>query len=320
MNLVASKDQEALVRGVRELVAGTQPRERLRALAEGPAAGVPDRAGWAALGGAGVFGLRRPEAAGGVGLGMVEAVLVFEELGRGLVPGPLVATHLASGVVDGAVVGLVEEVGQPILVEYLEALDVLVVLDASGVRAVEVAELRGALPVTPLDPLTPVCRVGELPPGRRIGGPDLAEKWRREGAALVAALQVGLAAASLSAAVTYALRREQFGRPIGSFQAIKHLLADLHARVELARAGLYAAAALLDDPAVGERDRDRAVSVARVCAAEAAERGARDAIQVHGGMGFTWEVDAHLFLKRAWVLSTCFGSPDQHAERVAALG
>jgi alkylation response protein AidB-like acyl-CoA dehydrogenase len=115
--------------------------------------------------------------------------------------------------------------------------------------------------------------------------------------------------------VAYAAKREQFGRPIGSFQALKHLMADMYVRQETARAAVYAAGATLDDPAVG--DVERAVAGAKLGAGEAAMKNARACIQIHGGMGYTWEMPPHYYLKRTWVLENVFGTGDAHAERVA---
>src|SRR5262249_37281661 len=143
----------------------------------------------------------------------------------------------------------------------------------------------------PADPLTPLHHVTAVPEGARLGGPELAAQWRVEGAILTAALQVGLAQRSLDQGVTYARQREQFGQPIGQFQAIKHLLADALARAEIARSAVYAAAVTMDDPDVG--DVARRVSAAKLLADEAAVANGRTGVQVHGGMGFTWEVDAH---------------------------
>ena len=113
-------------------------------------------------------------------------------------------------------------------------------------------------------------------------------------------------------AVAYAKERVQFDRPIGSFQAIKHLCADMVVRTELARAAVYAAGARLDEGT--ERPGfDRLVSTAKLIAGEAAIANGKTATQVFGGMGYTWEVDVHLYLKRAWVLDTHFGPADQHA-------
>ena len=104
--------------------------------------------------------------------------------------------------------------------------------------------------------------------------------------------------------------------PIGSFQALKHIMADMYVRVGLARSATYAAAAVLDDPAVG--DADRSVSAAKLLAGEAAVENARASIQVLGGMGFTWEMAPHFLLKRALVLDQTFGTPTSHALAIAA--
>jgi alkylation response protein AidB-like acyl-CoA dehydrogenase len=125
----------------------------------------------------------------------------------------------------------------------------------------------------------------------------------------------GGCSASTALAVEYAKEREQFGRPVGSFQGLKHLLADSYARTEVARSAVWAAGVTFDEPDAG--DLERAAAGARIMAARAATENAKTCVQVHGGMGFTWEVDAHLFLKRAWLLETVFGSVDEAAEQVA---
>jgi alkylation response protein AidB-like acyl-CoA dehydrogenase len=112
-------------------------------------------------------------------------------------------------------------------------------------------------------------------------------------------------------ATEYAKKREQFDRPIGSFQAIKHILADCYTRQELARVAAYAAGATLDDPSVGSVER--AVATAKLIAGDAAMKNARACVQVHGGMGYTWEIPAHYYLKRAIVLENSFGDVHEHA-------
>ena len=145
---------------------------------------------------------------------------------------------------------------------------------------------------------------------------DVSE-FRRAGAVLTAALQLGLADRCTELAVAYAKERVQFDRPIGGFQAIKHLCADMLVRTEVARAAVYAAGAHLD--AGPDLDGlDRAVSGAKALAGETAVVNGKAVMQVFGGMGFTWEVDVHLYLKRAWVLDTHFGSGDAHCDVVAA--
>jgi alkylation response protein AidB-like acyl-CoA dehydrogenase len=311
VDLELTSDERDLQEGVRKLCEGRFPIEVVRGL---ESSGGVDRGRWRELADAGVFSLRLAEAEGGVGLGAREGVLVLEELGRALVPGPLVASSLAAGVVDGEVVGSVERDG--LVVEWLASLDALVVRDDEGLWAVDPSSLDGEAAARPLDPLTPITRVASLPRGEQVGGPDDVARWRVEGAALTAALQLGSAEATLDAAVAYAKERTQFDRPIGSFQAVKHVLADMLVRVEVARAAVWAAGATIDQPDVG--DAARAASAAKVLADEAALANGKAAIQVHGGMGFTWEVDAHLHLKRAWVLATQFGSTEHHSEALAA--
>jgi alkylation response protein AidB-like acyl-CoA dehydrogenase len=321
VDLELNDDEEALVEGIRSLCEGRFDREQVRGL-EGSSA--VDRGRWRGLAETGVFGLRLPEADGGAGLGFTEGVLVFQELGRALVPGPLVASHLAAGLVDGAaegdqVVGLVERGAGPHLVEHLDALDVLLVLDDDGIARVgaeALADLDAAPVPRPLDPLTPLHQLAELPAGEPVADAAVAVEWRRAGAALVAAQLFGTAEAVTTLAVAYAAEREQFDRPIGSFQAVKHLLADMLTRSELARAAVYAAGVTLDGRGVD--DPDRTVAAAKITAGSAAVANAKSAIQVHGGMGFTWEIDAHLYLKRALVLDTAFGSADEHCAAVAA--
>jgi len=316
--------QVDLAEGVRRLCEGRFGLERIRALESTDH--VVDRAAWTELGDAGVFNLRVAEADGGIGLGLAEAALVFEELGRALVPGPLVASHLAAGLVDGAdtgstVVGVVERDGgtaggvAPVLIEDLADLDVLLVLSPDGVAAVDPRSVDAVAVARPMDPLTPLWTVSHLPGGTPVAGPDTAAVWLRDGAVLTAALQIGAAAWTTELAVDYAKQRRQFGRPVGGFQAVKHLCADMVVRTEVARAAVHAAAVTADQPDVG--DPATAAWEAKLLADEAALANGRSSIQVHGGMGFTWEVPVHLAYKRARVLATQFGTDDRLAEALA---
>ncbi|MFI9625144.1 acyl-CoA dehydrogenase family protein [Streptomyces sp. NPDC052042] len=313
MDFQLSDDQRALRAGIRDILAGRFDRDRMRAALDAGAA--VDRGLWRELGEAGFFALRQPEKEGGAGLGLPEAVLLFEEAGRSLLPGPLIATHLAAGVVKGAAEGTavvtVLEPGRP--VEHLADADALLVpgtADADGppvpgpgggrapkgAYALTGGELRdlvreAAEPVRSLDPFTPLWRVTDPTgtPGERL--PGETARWRDEGALLAAAEQLGSSARTTGMAVQHARAREQFGAPIGSFQAVKHLCADMLVRTELARCAVYAAAVTADPVEIAG---------AKLLADEAAVRNARDCLQVHGGMGFTWEADVHLHLKRAW--------------------
>ncbi|MGW0423153.1 acyl-CoA dehydrogenase family protein [Streptomyces sp. NPDC003015] len=285
MRFQLTGDQLALRDGVREVLARRFDGEALRAAVEDPRL---DRALWRELGAAGFFSLRMSEGEGGVGLGLPEAVLAFEEAGRALLPGPLLATHLAAGVADGAAEGavVVADVDPGGLVEWLEEADV--------VRG----EAVGAVPLKSVDPLTPLHRV----PGARARAADPVAVL------LTAAEQLGTATRVGELAVQHARTREQFGQPIGAFQAVKHLCARMLVRTETARAAVYAASVTADPVDI---------AAARLLADEAAERGARDCLQVHGGMGFTWECEVQLHLKRAWVRARRGGGGAESEELLA---
>ncbi|MFF3972114.1 acyl-CoA dehydrogenase family protein [Streptomyces rubiginosohelvolus] len=333
MDFQLSDDQRALRSGMRDLLGAVFDRDRLRAAVERD--GALDRSLWRELGAAGFFALRLPEEAGGVGLGLPEAVLLFEEAGRALLPGPLVATHLAAGLVKGAAEGeaVVTAVAAELPVAHLAEADAVLVVggEAAGLPGDEAlgktlsgealrAFVAAARPVRSMDPLTPLHRA---PAGAAVAGagrvsategtraasertradaerapaatertPAHAGRLRFEAVLLTAAEQLGSAARTTEAAVQHAGEREQFGSPIGSFQAVKHLCADMLARTEPARAAVYAAA-VTGDPVE--------IAAAKLLADEAAVRNARDCLQIHGGMGFTWEADVHLHLKRAWL-------------------
>ncbi|MDK9497775.1 acyl-CoA/acyl-ACP dehydrogenase [Streptomyces katrae] len=292
MDFRLTQDQRDLRAGVRDLLAGRYGRGALRSDVE-RGTGV-DRGLWRELGEAGFFSLRLPESEGGVGLGLPEAVLVFEEAGRVLLPGPLVATHLAAGEVPGAAAG------SAVVTAF--DLDGPLVTHLGGADAVlGMPEVPAGVPVRSADPLTPLWRAsapGGLPAG-----------YRDAGALLTAALQVGSALRTVELAVRYAGEREQFGQPIGGFQAVKHLCSRMLVRAEVARTAVYAAA-VTGDPAE--------IAAAKLLADGAAVRGARDCLQVHGGMGFTWEADVHLHLKRAWVRAEQWHTAERAEERLAA--
>jgi alkylation response protein AidB-like acyl-CoA dehydrogenase len=304
VNFDLSEDQVDLRDGIRHVCEGRFDLTRVR--------GGFDRSMWDELADTGVFSLRAD------GFGWADVCITFQELGRALVPGPLVWSQLAHGLVDG-IVGGVERPpdGDATLVEHRDQLDALVVLDRAGVAVVDMGGVADApLLEWPLDPLTPVACVETLPAGARVADIDVAAEWRRGGALLTAAYEVGMAQVCVERATAFALERHQFGRPIGSFQAVKHLLAELAVRAEVARAAVDAAACTLDDPDTG--DVDRAIHGAKLLAGEAALGNAKGSLQVHGGMGFTWELDVHLYLKRAWLLNTVFGSPAMHADALVS--
>jgi len=322
VDFALSSDQEALRDGLRSFC---ESRLGIADLRELESVGV-DATLWTEFAQMGILGLRLPESEGGVGLGMAEAVLVFEELGRCLAPGPLLWTHLAAGrVEDGVGAGEVVVTGldirgamtAPFMVEHVETADLLIVLRDDGVYRIACDELEGQQIDSPLDPFTPIQRIEVLPKGDQIGDASDSQAMRAEGTVLVSAMNLGIAEATQGLATAYAAEREQFGRPVGSFQALKHILADCFVRQELARAAVYAAGVMLDETDID--GRERAVAAAAVVAEEAAMKNARACIQVHGGMGFTWENPAHYFLKRVWVLENTFGSSDDRAESLARM-
>jgi alkylation response protein AidB-like acyl-CoA dehydrogenase len=307
VNFDLSDDQVALRDGIRSLCAGRFTMERVRT-------GF-DRSVHDELAETGVFSLRAD------GFTWTDTSIAFQELGRALVPGPLVWTHLAHGSVEGVVTGVepptFEVGGGTVMVEFFDAADAVVVLEPDRIVRVAPGDVADAEALSwPLDPLTPVHRVDVLPDGDEIGGAEEAAAWHVGGSLLTAAYEVGMAQACVEAATAYSLEREQFDRPIGSFQAVKHILADMAVRAEIARAAVDAASVAVDDGDAAAIER--AVSGARLLAGEAALTNAKGSLQVHGGMGFTWEVDVHLYLKRAWVLNTAFGTPAVHADAVAA--
>ncbi|KOG49740.1 acyl-CoA dehydrogenase family protein [Streptomyces decoyicus] len=328
MHFQLTKDQRALRDGTRELLAGRFGRDRLRAAVGDPAL---DRALWRELGAAGFFALRLPEEAGGVGLGLPEAVLVLEEAGRALLPGPLVACQLLAGAVDGVasgekIAGLCEGEREPVLWEHPADCDELILVEggagppahgagdgAGGAQGRTGSAYRSApdrvacAPFASVDPLTPLARVTGLPRTEPLALD--VPRLRREATLLTAAQQLGSAARTVEMAVRHAREREQFGAPVGSFQAVKHLCAQMLVRAEMARSAVYAAS-------VTESVLD--VTAAKLLADEAAVDNARDCLQVHGGMGFTWEADVHLHLKRAWLRAARWEVAHEAEELLAA--
>ena len=318
MDFELDDDERSLQDGIRSFLAGRYPMTAVRAHEETGAA--VDRDLWRALADVGVFSLRAD------GFGMTETALAFEELGRALANGPLVASHLAAGttsaLVGGAgdgtrIVGLVEPSEPVTVIEHLASLDDLLVVRDDGVFLVD-PHAAVATPVArPLDALTPISVVSSLPTGEQLGGAELSASLRRDGMVLTSALQLGVCLATIDLARDYALQREQFGRPIGQFQAVKHMMADMLTKAEVTRAAVYAAAVHLDGRG-DDADVEQVVRAAKMLAGDSALFCAKTCIQVHGGMGFTWEVDAQRYWKRACVLDTQFGNSDQHAAAFAA--
>ena len=321
--------------------------------------GTGGRDAWEGLAALGVAGLLVPEANGGAGAGMVDAGIVLEELGRALYPGPYMSSavgaaglvalagdaadrdallpDLAAGARIGAVAldpGMLAEVGAGgwALTGELQhvpdvlAADVLVVRaltpDSDAVFVVELSADGVARTSTPT--VDGTRKQGSVTlaatPARRLAGDDPAAALAATADRLVTAAAVegvGTASLALEMAVGYARERRQFDRPIGSFQAVQHLCADMLQTVELARAGAYYACWAAD--AADATERHRAATMALAYAADGLHTVGTSLIQVHGGIGFTWEHDAHLLYKRLLSLRQFRGGTLAQLEELASL-
>lgn len=296
---------------------------------------------WRRLGDLGVLGVTVPGERGGLGLGLVDLALLLEESGRANLPEPVVETlavgvPLLSQLTEGRAVDLAGRI-LPAVVSGHAAMAVAEPGPSSSVRAgVDVALVMAG------DALHAVEGVGDgdvRVTGRSIDGtrlfvdvavglgPDtvLVEgerahtAWRAaadRGAWGAAAVLLGVAGRLVSMAADYAKGRVQFGVAIGSFQAVKHHLADALVRLEFARPLVYRAAWSLDE---GEPDASVPVSMAKSAASDAACLAASVALQVHGAIGYTWEHDLHLWMKRAWALAGAWGDAGWHRSRLLGL-
>lgn len=318
MDFWLSDDERDLQEGMRSFLQGRFPIDVVRELEEQPT-GVIDRSRWRELAGTGVFSVVND-------LGMRAAVLIFEELGRALVPGPLAVTALTEQWVPGAadgtsIVAALEADDDPVVVEHPAQVDVLVLATHDMLSLLQPGDLTMHVVAQPLDTLTPVAVVaGPLPAAIAVANAAEAQRFLRAAVVLTAAQQLGVALGALELATEYAKQREQFGRPIGSFQAVKHMLADMLVKAEVARAAVYAAACAVDGAGTEATVTEAmtAASVAKLMAGEAALFCGKTGIQVHGGMGFTWEVHAQRYWKRAVALDNAFGIADHHAALIAA--
>lgn len=254
-----------------------------------------------------------PEEFGGAGGELADAAVVLEELGRGLVPTPLWGTTLAELALlstdspDGETLERLasgESIGAVVFdrdyVVHGDAADVVLAVDDARIqRWTDV----GCEQVTPLDPTRRLARLS--PGGTDVIGPDPG--LRDTAAILLAAEQIGAAARCLELTVEYTKQRVQFGRPIGSFQALKHRMADMYVAVESARA-------VVGDAVVAPGPTTAAL--ARLAATEAFCAVAGESIQLHGGIAITWEHDMQLYFKRAYGSAQLLGAPDEQLRRL----
>ena len=289
---------------------------------------------WSRLARAGVLGLRVPAAHGGAGLDETDLVLILEETGRAALPDPVVEVaavvapllaeagghdavlaDIARGscLVTAGLTGAGPFVADADVASrcLLQAGDQLHLVDRADYQTVRVPSVDGARrlfdvrwtprPATRLTTGAPAGAVTALAFDRGCLG--------------VSAQLVGNAERLITMTADHARTREQFGRPIGSFQAVKHELANALIALEFARPLVYRAAWSV---ATAAPARSRDVSMAKACASDAAQLAARTALQVHGAIGYTWEHDLHLWMKRVWALASTWGSAAWHRERVAS--
>ena len=338
-------DREALRSTARDLLTELCPPVAVRAAWTQ----APDRAPWDALAGAGALGVLVPESEGGLGLDETYLVPVLEEAGRVALPHPLTETALVAaplGVADTMVATDLGVLG-PTVAASLDEARTTVTEDLSGLGSTASTDLGARRAVVPsaghaetfllvsdhglrlyeadeveIEPVETVdasrhcARVHPRGAGELVTGDAAATEAAFERGVLgTAAELLGLSHRMLELTVGYAAQRHQFGKPIGSFQAVKHHLANARIQIEFAApAVLYAAYAV----AHGRGDASRAVSQAKWLAGNTASVMGRAALQCHGAIGYTTEHDLHLYLKRSWALARSWGGADFHADRVAA--
>ena len=272
-----------------------------------------------------------PEDEGGFGFGWMELAVLFEELGRTLTPCPLLPTTTATAALLAADASdlrteLLEAIiaGTPASLALAGERDrvvggadaqILVVEQDGALYALRASQFQATVLET-LDITRPMARlrIDDLPDSARLTGID-SEILRAQCEILVACEAVGTADACLQMSVDYAKVREQFDTPIGSFQAIQHMCADMMVAVESARSAAWYAAWACD---AGAEDQRMAARTAKATACDALTLCAGQNIQIHGGIGFTWEHDAHLYFKRARASLELYGAPGEHREAVAS--
>ncbi len=351
MDFELSDDQVALQDAARDLLDGVCDRNTVREVVD--AGGGVSPGLWEAMARQGWPGVAVPASLGGLGLGFVEAAVLLEQSGGHTAPAPFLqqivaldalsrAASLGVDGADGLVARLLDGsstaaiVFQPLEarplrggwevsgttepVIYAPSASVVVVPAGTpdgepGLYAIEVAEPPAADPA--MDRTRELGRLNlEDAATMRLGGPQALEPYLDAGATAHAAEMLGGAARVLDMAVDHAKERIQFGRPIGSFQAVKHRCADMLVDVEGMRSAVYHAAWCLSADAP---DASIAASTAKCWCSDASRRVMASGLQVHGGIGFTWEHDMHLYLKRAQLDQVSFGDATRHRARLAGL-
>jgi alkylation response protein AidB-like acyl-CoA dehydrogenase len=328
MNFDFSDDQQAIKRTAKDLLADRFKLERVRELAE---AGTYDEDAWKELCELGWPGIFIDEQYGGQGLGIVELIILMEELGYTLAPVPFLSNAAAGlmiqaagsdeqkqrwlpGIASGEARGAAALVrgDEAKLVPDGDSAEVIVLCADGGVSVVE----RSAADVEPVATMDSTRRYARVRAGG--GEPLPGEVGPGIGAGLLAvsAELTGVAQRAMEMAVEYARDRKQFGRPIGAYQAVSHRCAQMLLETEGARSATYYGAWTAD---AQPEELELAASMAKAYSSDAGWRVCSSSLQVHGGIGFTWEHDLHFFLKRAKVDALLWGSASEHRDRVAGL-
>jgi alkylation response protein AidB-like acyl-CoA dehydrogenase len=349
MQFGLSESQQILKSNVRKFFAAECPIAEVRRAMETETA--YDAGLWEKMTAQGFPGIIFPEEHGGMGLGKVELALLMEEMGRALVPGPFLSTIAAAAVVDAcgseqqkqeylgpvcaggarAALALTDRparrplqvregalTGEKLFVSDAAVADFLVVAGEPGVHVVRAGACGMRIAAMPAMDLTRKLYSVEFDntPAAALANPSGLDRALEIATMAVAAELVGGMQRVLDLAVEYAKTRKQFGKPIGQFQAVQHQLADSYLETESARSAAYYAAWALEENAP---DAGTAVSIAKMYASDAARNVGNRGIQVHGGMGFTWENDVHLYYRRFKANETAFGDATEHRERIARL-
>lgn len=323
MHFAFTPEQLDLRDGLRELLVDVCPSEVVRAAWIGVPSPVPQL--WKQLGSVGLLSLLGPERLGGMGCSEIELALLLEECGRFAVPGPL-GEHVAIGVPALAAAGAPEAVaamaGDAVVtalepeshrLRWMGQADLVVCPFGDELRLASSADFEVIDELPSVDRSVPsaIVAIGQ---SCVLTGAE-ATLARRRATLASAAQLIGLADHVIAMTTEYVKARTQFGVPVGSQQAVKHLLATALIAVEHARPVVYRAGWVL---AAGADEPDLATSFAKVYAARAANLAARTALQCHGAIGYSWEHDLHMWMKRVWTLSTAWGTTEAHEEIVAA--
>jgi alkylation response protein AidB-like acyl-CoA dehydrogenase len=331
MDFELDDDQLALQRAAGDLLDDLSSPERVRVAID--AGDGFDRALWKSMVDQGWMGVELDERRGGLGLGAVATSVLLEQVGRHLAPAPFLPSLLALGalaraaddgvaaaepwvarLLAGDAVGCVRWGDAPVVAGPIA--DVAVIADEDGVTAIDLTEIGRPKAVPAMDLTRQLGWLRDARPTLVLGAHDAAVALMDRGSTYVSAELLGGASRVLDLSVEYAKERVQFGRPIGSFQAVKHRCADMLVDVEGMRSTAYHAAWCIG---AGDADASVAASTAKVWCSDASRRIMASGLQVHGGIGFTWEHDLHLYLKRAQLDQVTFGDAAYHRERLAGL-